>query len=73
MFANTLISKDYETFLGWLGDEITLEGWTRFRGGLDVASRMNHLTCIIRELHLTSFFPRKFDWITLYFYYLQKL
>merc|ERR1712137_155680 len=46
MFANTLISKDYETFLGWLGEEITLEGWNRFRGGLDVARNSTGLRSI---------------------------
>ena len=38
MFSNTEVSEDYLAFLAFLGEEITLEGWTRFRGGLDVQS-----------------------------------
>jgi hypothetical protein len=31
-------SSDYEDFLKIIGDKITLEGWSKFRGGLDVKS-----------------------------------
>jgi hypothetical protein len=30
------VTEDYKKFLDFLGEKITLEGWTRFRGGLDV-------------------------------------
>lgn len=29
-------SEDFDDFLGVLGEQITLKGWERFRGGLDV-------------------------------------
>jgi hypothetical protein len=31
-------SKEFEEFLNFLGERITLNGWTGFRGGLDVKS-----------------------------------
>lgn len=56
MFANTLLSKDYENFLGWLGEEITLEGWNRFRGGLDVASKLLIASLLLIIFCSLSFF-----------------
>ena len=38
MFCNKEGSKAFDTFLNFLGDKICLEGWGRFRGGLDVKS-----------------------------------
>jgi len=36
MFANTTSSPEFEEFLDFLGDRVTLNGWDKFRGGLDV-------------------------------------
>ena len=32
-------TPDYEEFLEWLGERITLKGWSKYRGGLDVKSK----------------------------------
>merc|ERR1712137_635332 len=37
MFSNTETSEDYNYFLNWIGNYITLKGWKKFRGGLDVS------------------------------------
>ncbi len=34
-------SSEYEEFLNFLGERITLQGWTKYRGGLDVKSKLN--------------------------------
>lgn len=31
-------SPEFEEFLDFLGDRVELEGWTRYRAGLDVTS-----------------------------------
>jgi len=36
LFANVETSPAYEEFLNYLGEKIPLQGWTKFRGGLDV-------------------------------------
>ena len=35
-FANRSGSKYYDEFLNFIGEKITLKGWNKFRGGLDV-------------------------------------
>ncbi len=39
MFGNTQTSAAFEEFLELIGDKIPLQGWTKYRGGLDVKSR----------------------------------
>jgi len=36
MFSNATGSMDFNIFLRFLGQQITLKGWTKFKGGLDV-------------------------------------
>eukprot|EP01102_Stenamoeba_stenopodia_P007108 TRINITY_DN1983_c0_g1_i1.p1 TRINITY_DN1983_c0_g1~~TRINITY_DN1983_c0_g1_i1.p1 ORF type:complete len:510 (+),score=130.87 TRINITY_DN1983_c0_g1_i1:403-1932(+) len=36
IFANVSTSPEYEEFLTYLGDKVTLCGWSGFRGGLDI-------------------------------------
>eukprot|EP01119_Soliformovum_irregulare_P000063 TRINITY_DN10051_c0_g2_i4.p1 TRINITY_DN10051_c0_g2~~TRINITY_DN10051_c0_g2_i4.p1 ORF type:complete len:841 (+),score=234.21 TRINITY_DN10051_c0_g2_i4:46-2568(+) len=36
MFSNVETSPEYEEFLEFLGDKIKLEGWSHYRGGLNV-------------------------------------
>jgi len=36
MFCNVQTSPEYDEFLDFLGDRIQLQGWTGYRGGLDV-------------------------------------
>eukprot|EP01094_Clydonella_sp_ATCC50884_P002417 TRINITY_DN1184_c0_g1_i1.p2 TRINITY_DN1184_c0_g1~~TRINITY_DN1184_c0_g1_i1.p2 ORF type:complete len:307 (+),score=95.66 TRINITY_DN1184_c0_g1_i1:883-1803(+) len=38
MFSNVEASPEFEEFLGYLGDKVVLDGWDKFRGGLDVMS-----------------------------------
>lgn len=38
MFSNVEASPEFEEFLGYLGDKVELDGWDKFRGGLDVQS-----------------------------------
>lgn len=38
IFANEKPSADFEEFLDFLGDRISLQGWTKYTGGLDVKS-----------------------------------
>ena len=38
LFANTNYSPEFEHFLNFLGERITLKGWKKFRGGLDVVA-----------------------------------
>lgn len=38
-------SPDYFEFLKFLGEEIPLLGWDKYRGGLDVKSMFLHVTC----------------------------
>ena len=41
-FSNILLapaSPDFEEFLQFIGERITLKGWDKFRGGLDVKSK----------------------------------
>jgi len=40
LFSNVDTSEDYEEFLEFLGDRISLENWTGFRGGLDVKGNL---------------------------------
>ncbi|XP_065647136.1 GTPase-activating Rap/Ran-GAP domain-like protein 3 isoform X2 [Hydra vulgaris] len=40
MFGNECGSEEFSNFLHVLGDVITLQGWNRFRGGLDVKDNM---------------------------------
>jgi len=35
-FQNTKMGKDFEEFLEFIGEKITLKGWNRYNGGLDV-------------------------------------
>lgn len=35
MFSNTTTSPEYEDFLRFLGDQVTLSGWEKYRAGLD--------------------------------------
>lgn len=35
IFSNNTTSREFEDFLNFLGERITLEGWDKFRGGLD--------------------------------------
>lgn len=35
MFSNTTTSPEYEEFLRFLGDQVTLSGWDKYRAGLD--------------------------------------
>ncbi|KCV68045.1 hypothetical protein H696_05511 [Fonticula alba] len=34
------VSEAYRQFLAWLGDRVTLKGWTGYRGGLDVVDNL---------------------------------
>lgn len=34
-----ITSKNFEEFLNFLGDKITLKGWKHFGGGLDIKSK----------------------------------
>ena len=38
MFANSNPSNEFDQFLHFLGERITLKGWRKFRGGLDVGN-----------------------------------
>jgi len=44
-------SVDYKEFLEFLGDKILLEGWTGFRGGLDVKTNTTGTHSIYTKLH----------------------
>jgi hypothetical protein len=37
-YSNRETSEEYEEFLSWLGERVTLQGWTKFRGGLNITS-----------------------------------
>ena len=39
-FSNEKSSEGFENFLNLLGEKITLKGWDRYRGGLDVHNNM---------------------------------
>eukprot|EP00727_Mastigamoeba_balamuthi_P008007 m51a1_g3827 putative domain-containing protein (125) ;mRNA; f:302623-305878 len=39
IFSNLSGSAEYEAFLEFLGDRIALQGWTKYRAGLDVKSK----------------------------------
>jgi hypothetical protein len=39
MFTNQGGSADWEEFLEFLGDKVVLQGWTKYRAGLDVKSK----------------------------------
>lgn len=53
MFANdgNVIdhSPEYQRFCDWLGDTVTLQGWSRYRAGLDVTSGGTGTFSIYRE------------------------
>lgn len=36
-------SKEYDEFLEFIGSKITLQGWNKYRGGLDVKSKFFYL------------------------------
>jgi len=38
MFSNVTSSEEFEEFLTYVGDKIELQGWEKFRGGLDVSN-----------------------------------
>ena len=38
MFSNEEGSKQFDQFLNFIGSKVSLQGWNKFRGGLDVAS-----------------------------------
>lgn len=40
MFSNVNTSPEFEEFLNFLGDRITLKGWTHYTGGLDTKSNI---------------------------------
>jgi hypothetical protein len=40
-------SPDYDEFLEFLGEKITLQGWANYRGGLDVKSKIITLPWLI--------------------------
>jgi hypothetical protein len=44
-------SPDFEEFLTLIGDKIKLDGWKKFRGGLDVRNRTTGVYSIYREFH----------------------
>uniref|UniRef100_A0A8C9RLT2 GTPase-activating Rap/Ran-GAP domain-like protein 3 n=1 Tax=Scleropages formosus TaxID=113540 RepID=A0A8C9RLT2_SCLFO len=46
MFSNEKGSENFEKFLNLLGDKITLQGWTGYRGGLDTKNDTTGLESI---------------------------
>lgn len=50
--GNDTPSEDYEEFLDFIGEKIKLEGWSKFKGGLDVKGDLK--TCVF-ILYLFSF------------------
>lgn len=45
-FCNENGSADFENFLHLLGERITLKGWDRYRGGLDVHNNMTGIESV---------------------------
>jgi len=40
LFANEKTTPEFEEFLDFIGDRITLQGWDKYKGGLDVKSTL---------------------------------
>jgi len=51
MFSNVheTCSKDYEEFLEFIGERITLQGWSKYRGGLDVKNNTTGTYSVYNE------------------------
>jgi len=49
MFSNNEASPDYDEFLDFLGERITLKGWSKYRGGLDVKTNTTGTNSIYTE------------------------
>jgi hypothetical protein len=47
--SNTEGSEEFNDFLAWLGDRITLQGWNKFDGGLDTAKNATGTHSIFAE------------------------
>lgn len=43
-------SEDFEEFLGVLGEKIRLQGWERYRGGLDIKGKKSNKNIIYSSL-----------------------
>ncbi|PRP73051.1 RapGAP/RanGAP domain-containing protein, partial [Planoprotostelium fungivorum] len=50
MYTNTETSQEYEEFLKLLGDRVSLQGWTGFRGGLDVKANTTGSESIVATM-----------------------
>lgn len=51
MFRSNVLSPDFEEFLDFLGDRITLKGWDKFRGGLDVKTNTTGETSVYTKVN----------------------
>eukprot|EP01105_Mastigella_eilhardi_P002156 TRINITY_DN1257_c0_g1_i2.p1 TRINITY_DN1257_c0_g1~~TRINITY_DN1257_c0_g1_i2.p1 ORF type:complete len:856 (-),score=207.59 TRINITY_DN1257_c0_g1_i2:78-2291(-) len=40
IFGNVEVTPQFEEFLDFLGERVALQGWTKFRGGLDVSNNL---------------------------------
>ena len=49
------LSPEYEEFLEFLGEKIQLKGWDKYRGGLDVKSKVFFLHKFWRFSFLNNF------------------
>ena len=47
--SNEQGSADFEEFLDWIGDRITLQGWTKYDGGLDTSKNATGTHSIFTE------------------------
>lgn len=68
MFSNVDTSPEYEEFLDFLGQRITLHGWDKYRGGLDVKNNSTGLQSIYTTLedleimfHVSTLLPYQPD------------
>eukprot|EP01102_Stenamoeba_stenopodia_P011158 TRINITY_DN3415_c0_g2_i1.p1 TRINITY_DN3415_c0_g2~~TRINITY_DN3415_c0_g2_i1.p1 ORF type:complete len:478 (-),score=87.64 TRINITY_DN3415_c0_g2_i1:136-1569(-) len=51
MFRSNSMSPDFEEFLDFLGDRVTLKGWDKFRGGLDVKTNTTGETSVYTKIN----------------------